>query len=158
MPPARFLEHGQLEHGQEDRPCASGSGTQQLSHKIPLMDGEDYLVSAALLARGQANNALVADLASRFQRSLPAYVKVKRKGWRKRKQVKALSIDLGPERFRIENDPRGPRAWIDHIVRGICLKSEPLDVETWLAQLANALSQEATKSVEARLAIQDFLS
>lgn len=121
------------------------------------MEEEEYLVSAELLARGQLNNALVADLASRFQRLLPAHVKVKRAGWGRRKAVKALSVELGPELFRIEADAEGPRAWIDHIVRGICLKSEPFDVEPWLDRLASALSHEAARSVEARLAIEDFL-
>lgn len=121
------------------------------------MDGEDHLVSAALVARGQVNNDLVTDLASRFQRCLPAHAQVKRRGWGSRAKVKTLTVDLGSERFRIEADPKGPRAWIDQIVRGIRLNSEPIDIEPWLERLAAALSREATRSVEARLAIEEFL-
>lgn len=121
------------------------------------MNGDDYLVSAALLARGQGNNDLVADLAARFERSMPTYVEVERTGWGKRRKVKALAINVEPERFRIEADHRGPRAWIDQIVRGICLKSEEVQVDRWLDRLAATLSREAAKSVETRLAIEDAL-
>lgn len=121
------------------------------------MNGDDYLVSAALLAKGQDSNDLVADLATRFERSMPTYVEVKRTGWGKRKKVKALTITMEPERFRIEADRHGPRAWIDQIVRGICLKSEEMQVDRWLDKLATTLSREATKSVEARLAIEEAL-
>ena len=121
------------------------------------MDSDDYLVSAALLGRGQDNNTLVADLASRFERSLPAHVNVERTGWGKNKEIKTLQIDLEPDRFRIEIDSHGPHPWIDHVVRGIRLKSEQVDMDQWLDRLATTLSQAANTSVQTRLAIEDAL-
>jgi hypothetical protein len=121
------------------------------------MDGDDYLVSAALLGRGQDTVTLVADLAARFERSLPNYAKVERSGWGRHKGVKTLTITLESERFRIEVDRRGPHPWIDHIVRGICLKSDQVVMDEWLDRLAATLNNEATKSVDTRLAIEDAL-
>ena len=100
------------------------------------MDRDDYLVCAALLSQGQ-NAATLADaLAARFERSLPTHVDVDRAGWGKHKKLKTLNINLEPGRFRIEIDNHGSPAWIDQIVRGVCLKSENVDMDTWLDRLA----------------------
>jgi hypothetical protein len=121
------------------------------------MDSSDYLVSASLLRRGQDSLGLVADLAARLERSLPNHVNVDRAGWANRKKVKSLVVNLEPDRFRIDVDRRGPIAWIDQVVRGICLRSEQVDMDDWLQRLAASLSREAAKSIETRLAIEDAL-
>ena len=106
------------------------------------MDSEDYLVSAALLSRGQESRALVDDLAARMERSLPAQVEIERAGWGKRRRVKGLTIHFETNRFRIEVDERGPRALIDQIVRGVCPKSERVSMDRWLEQLATMLNRD----------------
>ena len=121
------------------------------------MDSGDYLISASLLRRGQDSLGLVDDLAARFERSLPAHVNVDRTRWGKRRKVKSLVVNLEPDRFRIDVDRRGPNAWIDQVVRGICLRSEQVDMDDWLERLAATLNREATKSVQTRLAIEDAL-
>ncbi len=92
-----------------------------------------------------------------MERSLPAQVEIERAGWGKRRRIKGLTIHFETNRFRIEVDERGPRALIDQIVRGVCLKSERVSMDRWLEQLATMLNQEATKSVEIRLAIEEAL-
>jgi hypothetical protein len=121
------------------------------------MDSENYFVSAALLSRGQENLALVADLAARMERSLPKHVEIERTGWGKRRRIKGLTIRFETNRFRIEVDEQAPRALIDQIVRGVCLKSEQVSMDRWLGPLAAVLNLEATRSVEARLAIEEAL-
>jgi hypothetical protein len=118
---------------------------------------DDYLVSAALLRRGQDAPTLVADLAARLERALPDHVTVRRTGWGRRKQVRSLTIDLAPDRFRIEVENSGPVPWIDQIVRGICLRSDEVTMDNWLDRLAQTLNKEAKKSLDNRLAIQDAL-
>jgi hypothetical protein len=121
------------------------------------MDSDDYLVSAALLRRGQGTSALVADLADRLEHALPDHVTVERSGWGRRRKISSLAVTLDPERFRIALDSRGPTAWIDQVVRGICLRSDPTGLDQWLDRLAGSLSKEAAKSVEVRLALESAL-
>jgi len=90
---------------------------------------------------------------ARFERSLPAHVDVERTGWGKRRKIKGFTIDLEPDRFRIEIDHRGSHAWIDHVVRGVCLKSEHVDMDRWLERLATALTREATRSAETTIVV-----
>ena len=121
------------------------------------MDSEDFFVSAALLGRSPDATALVADLAARFERSLPGHVQVDRKGWGKAKKIMSLTVNLEPDRFRVQIDQRGPEPWIDQIVRGVCVKSEQVNMDRWLERLATSLNREALKSTETRLAIEDAL-
>lgn len=121
------------------------------------MDNEDLLVSAALLGRGQDSSSLVADLAARFERALPTHVKVEWSGWGKRRKVKSLTITMDQERFRMQVHNGSLSAWIDQVVRGVCLRSDEVDMDGWLDRLAATLSREAKKSVETRLAIEDAL-
>lgn len=121
------------------------------------MDSDDLVVSAALLGRGQDSVHLIADLARRLERALPKHVTVDWNGWGKRRKVESLSVQLDQERFRIEVDRRGLSAWIDHVVRGISLRSDQLDMDDWLERLAASLSREAKRSIENRLAIEDAL-
>jgi hypothetical protein len=119
-------------------------------------DETDFEVSAALLRRANDAGQLVEQLAARLHRALPNNVQIERKSWRDRRP-KSLSIELPPLRFRFELDDRRVGAWVDHIVREVCIRSEELTVDDWLDRLATALSAEARRSVNVRLALEEAL-
>lgn len=48
-------------------------------------------------------------------------------------------------------------AWLDHIVRGVCVRSDEVPFDDWLDRLAEALAKEARQSTEVRLALEDAL-
>jgi hypothetical protein len=120
-------------------------------------DPADFDVSAALLRRGHDTTTLVSELAERLARALPDRVTVRRTGLLKGRTVRSVIVDLGAACFRVEVEGHRAAAWVDDIVRGVRIKSVELGVDEWLDRLAVALSAEANRSVEVRLALRDAL-
>lgn len=115
----------------------------------------EFEISGALLRRGHDIPSMVASLADRLERALPDHVVTRRAMFRR--HLRELVVQLDPTWFRI--DVRGHRAttWIDHIVRGVCVRSEDVSVDDWFDRLAAALEAEATRSTEIRLALEEAL-
>jgi hypothetical protein len=120
------------------------------------MDGEaEFSAFAALLRRGQGIPDLVADLAERLERAIPDQVVIERAGLRRR--VHGFTVRFDPQQLRVEL--RGHRAvpLVDHVVRGVCVRSEEVDFDGWLALLSRSLESEATRSTTVRLALEEAL-
>jgi hypothetical protein len=115
----------------------------------------DFEVSAALLRRGHDIPAMVSSLSDRLKGALPDHVEATRSRLRR---ASTLVVRLNPESFRLELHGRNAAPWIDHVVRGVCVRSEEIDFDTWLARLAAALDQEARRNTAIRLALEDALS
>jgi len=98
---------------------------------------------------------MVGRLAERLERALPEQVEADRAGLRRR--VRSVVVRFNPKQFRVEL--HGPRAiaWVDHIVRGVCVRSEEVPLDDWLDGLAEALAREAKNNTEVRLALEDAL-
>jgi hypothetical protein len=120
-------------------------------------DRDDFDVSAALLRRGNDNATLVSGLADRLARAVPDRVTVRRGGLLRGRAVRSVTVEMADARFRIELEGRRPSAWMDAVVRGVCIRSVELSVDDWVDRLAAALSDEARRSVELRLALQEAL-
>lgn len=118
-------------------------------------DGMGFAVSAELLRRGLDNTDLVDGLAERLSRALPGQVEVRSAGWAARRHVSSLVVDLGPGRFRIETERSRSVAWVDQMVRGVCIRSTEVTLDGWLDLLAASLTAEAQRSMEVRLALQE---
>ncbi|MBA2607719.1 MAG: hypothetical protein H0U92_02135 [Actinobacteria bacterium] len=116
---------------------------------------ESFAVSLELLRRGHDIHAMVKAMADRLERALPDQVNFTASRLRRRT---ALEIQLVPEQFRIEVLGQRAGAQIDHIVRGICVRSEDVDIDTWLERLGTSLEREAAKSTTIRLALDEALS
>ena len=118
-------------------------------------DGTEFEISAALLRRGGDIPEMVARLADRLERALPDHVEVRR-GMLGR-GVKELVVRLDPNWFRVDVHGHRATAWVDHVVRGVCVRSEDVVVDDWLERLAGALAAEATRSTETRIALEEAL-
>ncbi len=120
------------------------------------MDGEeDFEVFAALLRRGRDIPEMVGDLAGRLEQALPDRVAIGRGGLRRR--ISELVVKFRHQHFRVQVHGHGAVAWLDHVVRGVCVRSEEVDFDQWLHELAVALSEEATESTQVRLALEATL-
>lgn len=115
----------------------------------------DFDAFAALLRRGVAIPEMVARLAERLDQALPDQVETTRTGLRR--AIRELIIRFDPEEFRVEL--RGDRAlaWVDHVIRGVRVRSEEVGFDDWLERLAAALAEEATQSTAIRLALEAAL-
>lgn len=122
-----------------------------------MADDPEFDAYAALLRRGRDVPTMLEDLAGRLQRALPDRIELKRSGVLRGRKLAGLTVGLGEDRLRIEIDHRRVVAWIDHIVRGVCIRSEETTVDAWLSRLGADLSREARRSTETRLAIEEAL-
>lgn len=116
---------------------------------------EEFQAFAALLRRGRDVPEMVAQLAERLERALPDHVDTDRGGLRRR--VRSVAVRFNPARFRVELHGHHAVAWIDHVVRGVCVRSDEIPFDDWLDRLAEALAREAERSTELRLALDDAL-
>lgn len=115
----------------------------------------DFDAFAALLRRGRDIPEMVSNLADRLERAIPSQVETERGGLRRR--VRSVVVAFDPERFRLEMHGHRAVPWVDHVVRGVCVRSEGVGFDSWLDRLAAALAKEARRSTDIRLALEDAL-
>jgi hypothetical protein len=120
-------------------------------------DDAEFAAFAALVRRGSDVPDMLGRLADRLERALPDQVKSERTGVLRGRRLESLVVDLAGRRLRVELDGTRATAWVDHMVRGVCLHSDELTVDAWLDAVAAALSSEAQRSTEVRLALQEAL-
>ena len=93
-------------------------------------------------------------LASTLEHALPGAVEISRKGGLfGPRRVSALAITLGDHIYRLESGT-AVHPTRSRIVRGIKLKTEPLTMDTWLAEVGAALEEQARSSQAARDALE----
>ncbi len=71
--------------------------------------------------------------------------------------IKALQVMLGDDVLRADVDGAAVRCTIGHSSAGIRIRSEQVDMATWLARLLEALKSEATRSQATRLALENLM-
>ena len=69
-----------------------------------------------------------------------------------------VSLELGDLRFELARSGGAVAAQCTRVVRGIALKTEMLNLDTWLVELARALSAQAGASAQDRVALERLLS
>lgn len=117
---------------------------------------------AGALANSYAQDArgFLPFLAIILEGAMPQETAVERKGglFQKKKTVRKVTITLGDRVYTLEDLGSGPLdAHRVKIVRGIVLKTEPLPVETWLAELSEEISARAGRNEKAYFALRDLL-
>jgi hypothetical protein len=95
-----------------------------------------------------------------LEAALPEETQIDRKGgfFQKQKPVCKVSVTLGDATYTLEDIGRGPlAAQRIKTVRGIRLKTEPMPVETWLADLSVEISQRADRNEKTFFALKELL-
>ena len=98
-------------------------------------------------------------LLARLEQALPGAVIVKRakRGLRGPKLVTEIAVDSGGERLelkRVGDDVTAVRAKSSG---GIVLKTETIDIDTWLSALTTAVAAQAERSERTRQALQQLV-
>jgi len=97
-------------------------------------------------------------LARKLELSLPAQTTVTRrsKGLLSReKVVESIAVTLGEFRYEVRADGQAIRA---KAVRGVTIKTEPLELDQWVHALTSELSARAGESAEARAALDRLVN
>ncbi len=126
-----------------------------------LADVPDFdLLAASLRADARDTATFLEVLAGKLEEALPGAVSVRRSGglFHRERSVHELTVTLGEWRLRLAARPGGvPRAEREHLVRGVSLKSDDVDLDVWIDALAQALSAHARSGSTAAASLQRFL-
>ena len=118
------------------------------------------LVASSLRADAGDLKSFTEALATKLEGALPAQTTVERKGgglFSKEKRVHRIDVDMGDTRYQLTAEGGRVEPRRCKVVRGVVLKTEPLPLEEWIDQLSLALTEEAQRSEQARIALQRLL-
>jgi hypothetical protein len=117
------------------------------------------IVAASLRADSSDMSAFLPALAAKLEGALPQQTSVRYHGGllSKKKSVQAIDVDLGDERFHIEEQHGRLEARRQTAVRGIVLKNEVLAVDAWIDDLSARLADVAQASETGRTALKQML-
>lgn len=77
--------------------------------------------------------------------------------FRRSDEIKSVRITLGDDTLAAEVDGASVRCSIGHASGGIRIRSEQVDMETWLTRLLTILRNEAAHSEQTRLALEHIV-
>ena len=118
------------------------------------------MLAASLRADSTDVKAFMEALASKLSGSLPNQTTVTRHSglFSREHPVKEILVTLGDYQYRISRERQGPvmtqRA---KVVRGIVLKTDQIQMDEWIEDLAAALALVAASNAQARSALERFL-
>ena len=118
------------------------------------------LLAASLRADSSDLSAFVESLAAKLEEAVPGRVQVYR--WRTRlfgpKPVRRIVVDLGERRLELKAVGGAVETSAARTSGGIVLKTETVDVESWVETLGQALAAEADRSEATRKALERLLT
>ena len=117
------------------------------------------LLAASLRADASDTGAFLNALATKLAGALPQRTQVERGGglFSHTHPVRRLSVNLGEWVYLLALEGGELAAARTHAVRGIALKSEPLDLDEWIDDLAEDLTALAQRSALDHAALQRLL-
>jgi hypothetical protein len=120
-------------------------------------DAFDLDMAAAMVQSNATDvHIMLKVLAGQLSEVLGPKVVVDRAGGllRKSEAVKALEVTLGDDVLRAQVDGATVRCSVGHSSGGIRIRTESVDLDTWLKRLLVALQEEAAHSEVARQALE----
>jgi len=126
----------------------------------PSDDGFNLDLAVSALASNSTDvrimmKVLVNGLAS----TLGGRLVVERRGGllRKSEEIRTVQVTLGEDVLRAEIDGASVRCTVGHSSGGIRIRSDQVDMGTWLKRLLGALQAEAKQSESTRLALEKIM-
>ena len=118
------------------------------------------MLAASLRADSGDLRSFVEALAVKLEEAVPGGVRVERRreGMFGPKLVRRLSLDAGDHRLELTVSAGSVQTRCARLSGGIVLKSEPLDTDSWLAMLGQALAVQAKRSETTRRALDRLLN
>lgn len=118
------------------------------------------LLAASLRADSADTTAFMEALAAKLAGALPQRVRVTRGGglFSHNHPITHLAVNLGEWEYELAAHPGGDLGTTrTHTVRGVALKSEPLDLDEWIERLSAELAALAQRSAQDRAALRRLL-
>ena len=117
------------------------------------------LAAAQLRAEGSDVRILVKVLVDQLADALGPRLRVEQAGGRFRKsdEIRSLTIALEDDQFDAVIDGPLLRCTIGHSSGGIRIRSEKVDMDTWLSRLLTVLQAEADHSQAVRQALENIV-
>ena len=117
------------------------------------------LAAAQLRADSSDVRILLTVLVEQLSEALGPRLSVQRAGGRFRRsdEIRALTITLGDDQFDAVVDGAVLRCSVGHSSGGIRIRSEKVDLETWLNRLLAVLKAEADHSQAVRQALENIV-
>jgi hypothetical protein len=123
-------------------------------------DGFDLDLAVSALASNSTDVRIMMKLlVNGLAATLGGRLTVERQGSRLRKseEIKTVQVNLGDDVLRAEIDGASVRCTIGHSSGGIRIRSDQVDMGTWLKRLLGALQAEAAQSESTRLALENIM-
>ena|SRR5437773_12003253 len=116
----------------------------------------DASVAAILAQRSREDrDALLDDLVAYFSEALPG-AQVKRSLFRR--QVTSVRLPVGETAYVLSRGAgSGFECSRQHVVRGVALRSDPMEIDAFLAELGDALDAELKRTERGRSALRQWL-
>ncbi|MDQ2896634.1 MAG: hypothetical protein M3Y09_13485 [Actinomycetota bacterium] len=118
------------------------------------------LLAASLRADEAELGSFVEAVAAKLEAAMPGAVRAQRgrDGLFGPKRVQRVTVDAGGRRLELRRAGTGIETTCSRMSGGIVLKSETVDIGTWLAALGEAVADEARRSETAREALERLLN
>jgi hypothetical protein len=126
----------------------------------PSDDGFDLDLAVSALASNSTDVRIMMKLlVNGLADTLGGRLVVERQGSRLRKseEIRNVQVTLGNDVLRAEIDGASVRCTIGHSSGGIRIRSDQVDMGTWLKRLLGALQAEAAQSESTRLALENIM-
>ncbi len=126
----------------------------------PADEGFDLELAVSTLASNSGDVGLMLKLLAReLSDALGPRLAVERAGGllRRSEEVRALQVDIDSDVLRAELSGGSLRCTIGHSSGGIRIRSEQVDMATWLMRLLGALKSEAQRSEATRQALEHLM-
>jgi hypothetical protein len=117
------------------------------------------LAAAQLRADSSDVGILLKVLVDQLSDALGPRLQVQRAGGRFRKsdEIRSLRITMEDDQFDAEVDGTTLRCTVGHSSGGIRIRSERVDMDSWLSRLLTVLKSEAGHSQAVRLALENIV-
>lgn len=127
---------------------------------LPVEPSDLDLLTASLRADTSDTDVFFEALGTKLTSVLGERVTLERGGGflKRDSRVRTISVDLGDTVLTATKEKGRVTCQARRAVRGIVLKTEELDFDTWLRRLAQALADEAKRSEATRVALQSLLT
>jgi hypothetical protein len=117
------------------------------------------LAVSALASNSTDVRIMMRVLVNNLASTLGGRLVVERRGGllRKSEEIRTVQVALGDDVLRAEIDGASVRCTIGHSSGGIRIRSDQVDMATWLKRLLGALQAEAKQSESTRLALEQIM-
>lgn len=123
-------------------------------------DALSFDILAASLRQDTRDLAVFSEvLAKKLEGAVPAYVRVERQGglFQKNPSVRRIIVTLDPWQYTLENQRGRVSTSRAKTVRGVAIRTEPLELHPWIDALSQELVQIASQESSARETLERFL-